>query len=194
MTKQSKVPDANPKQGNIDAPEERKSPVAKRADCIAAMKALSESELRRLRSYAASMEFVLRGLRYYADADDLLHEAIARTLDGIRKWKPQRVDLPMHLKGCMRSIADEYDEKGRRHSEKPLEEVPSEDEPGLYRRVLLKKASLFLKSDAVAFEVFNLLLCGHTAGTVRSILDIDGKTYNAARKRMIRNLRARLTG
>lgn len=164
--------------------------VADRAECIAAIEALSDSELRTVKGYAASRTFALRGVRYYADAEDLLHEAIVRTLEGTRKWKPQRVDMAKHLKGCVRSIAHQYDEEGRRRSEKPPDEMPSEDEECLYLREMVDTARLLLKPDAVAFEVFNLLLEGHAASAVRSILNIGGKTYNAARRRITRRLRA----
>jgi hypothetical protein len=55
---------------------------------------------------------------------------------------------------------------------------------------MVHAARLILKPDALASGVFNLLLEGHTACAVRSRLNIGEKVYNAARKRIIRRLRA----
>jgi hypothetical protein len=54
-------------------------------------------------------DFLVRGIKGWVfdiEADDLLQEAIARTLTGNRQWNRQ-VTMFTHLFGCMRSIADE---------------------------------------------------------------------------------------
>jgi hypothetical protein len=96
----------------------------------------------------------------------------------------------MHLKGCVRSIANQYEKEGRRRSEKPPEELAVDDREGIHRAMMFRAVRVVLKPDVVALEVLNLLLDGHSAGSVRSILNIEPIVYNAARKRIIRCLRA----
>lgn len=181
--------DVSPKNENNEL-KKAAARVANCAECTAAINQLSARALQRLKSFAAMRTVTSRGVHYYADAEDLLHDAITRTLDGRRKWKPQRVDLTTHLKGCMRSIANQYDKESRRLSQTLPGELAFDGEERLHRATMLHTARLLLKPDAVAFEVLNLLLDGHTAGTVRGILNIDSKIYNAARKRITRLLQA----
>ena len=49
------------------------------------------------------------------EAEDLLQEAIVKTLAGARQWNP-KVDLVHHLTWAMHSIADGWSKKERRYS------------------------------------------------------------------------------
>jgi DNA-directed RNA polymerase specialized sigma24 family protein len=156
----------------------------------ASVLALSAEELKAIRRFALSRTHALRGVRYYADADDLLHEAIAKTLEGSRAWTPQRVGLVAHLKGCVRSIAANYEGKGRRRAETLLDDLPSGHGGQAYRQALLSSMRALLKPHALALNIFDLLLEGRAAGAIQTILQLDRAAYNAARKRMMRLLRA----
>ena len=163
-------------------------PVVAPAECKTAIEALGGNELRILKRHARTL--TLRGSCYYADSEDLLHEAIARTLDGRRKWRRQRVDLVMHLKGCMRSIADGYDAEARKRSDKPPDHVTCGEEERFLRQAMLRRVRVALKPDALALGVFNALLAGHTPREVRSLLNIKEEVYDAARKRISRRVEA----
>jgi DNA-directed RNA polymerase specialized sigma24 family protein len=166
--------------------------VADHTRCVAAIAGLSDAEHQTLKNYAASRVRASRGVRYYANRDDLVHEAITRTLDGRRTWKPHKVDIVTHLKGCVRSIANQYDKESRRRSDTLPDEGSSDDEKRVCRTAMLCTARLLLKPDAIALDIFNLLVEGHTARAIRTVLNIDLKTYYAARKRVSRRLRAGL--
>ena len=85
--------------------------VATRAESAEALRRLSDDDLRRLEQLAR-----LRVMGLHAvDWRDLLHEAIARLLDGTRRW-PRDVDLVVFLRETMRSIASDY----WRRLEKPV--------------------------------------------------------------------------
>jgi len=167
----------NHKEENTDL-QETESLKADRFKCLTAIEDLSNSEMQKLRAYADSRACALPAVRYCADGKDLMQESIARTLAGVREWKPEKVDIAMHLRGCIRSIAADYDKQGQRRSEKSPDELPSEDgERLLCRRAMVHAARLILKPDALASGVFNLLLDGHTACAVRSRLNISEKVY-----------------
>lgn len=69
-------------------------------ECATALRRLSDADVRRLEQLAR-----LRAIGLHAvDWRELLHEAIARLLDGTRKW-PKQVPLVVFLRETMRSIA-----------------------------------------------------------------------------------------
>ena len=91
-------------------------------ESAAALRRLSEGELRRLEQLAR-----LRVIGLHAvDWRDLLHEAIARLLDGSRRW-PRDVSLVVFLRETMRSIASDH----WRRLEEPV--VMSEAELGVHQ-------------------------------------------------------------
>jgi len=52
-------------------------------------------------------------------ADDLLHEAVIRLLDGTRNWNPENVDIAKCLIGTMRSIASAWAAHRKRNAARP---------------------------------------------------------------------------
>ncbi len=170
-------------------PEVTQPPIAQLAECIAALEALynDDRRLRKLISYARFMAFSVKGVLRYADVQDLLHESIARTLEGKRKWKPQAVDFDTHLRGCMRSIADEHAGEAARYSEReiPVEQRYSYKEHRL-RSLIFEKVRSRLQGDDIALAVLNHLLEGHSPAEIREMLNINLGVYNAARKRISR--------
>jgi RNA polymerase sigma-70 factor (ECF subfamily) len=73
----------------------------------AAIARLSDRDLLRCRQFGKALLFrEVLGL----DAEGLVHEAMARALEGTRKW-PRAQPFDVFLNGAMRSIADEHLEK-----------------------------------------------------------------------------------
>ena len=91
--------------------------VATTEESVAALRQLSDDDLRRLEQLARVRVIGL----YAVDWRDLLHEAIARLLDGSRRW-PRDVSLVVFLRETMRSIASDH----WRRLEKPLLVAESE--------------------------------------------------------------------
>ena len=72
-------------------------------ECAAALRELSDADLRRLDELARLRATGLASV----DGRDLLHEAITRMLEGKRRW-PREVRLVAFLRETMRSIASDY--------------------------------------------------------------------------------------
>ena len=77
--------------------------IATREECIEALKALTPRDLQRLNDLARVRATGLEPL----EGSDLLQEAIARLLDGSRRW-PRKVSLVVFLLQTMRSIANSH--------------------------------------------------------------------------------------
>jgi DNA-directed RNA polymerase specialized sigma24 family protein len=163
--------------------------IADLAECIAAIEALSDSDLQKLKNYARFMAYSAKGAFRYADAEDLLHESVVRTLSTRRKWKPQQVDFMKHMRGCIESIADEYAREARRYSDADVSVLPhahaSRTEPRA-NYMIFGMARRRLREDKIAMAVFDSLLEEHSPAKVREILNIDVEVYNAARKKISR--------
>lgn len=88
---------------------ERLTAVAGAADVAAAIDALSDIELVRLKALARLWS---RNLPVGLGWSDILHEAITRVLDGSRPWPP---DVPVlaFLSGVMRSICNDHWRRAR---------------------------------------------------------------------------------
>ena len=78
-----------------------------------ALAELSEIDLLRLRALA---RLRARGLPLGIDWSDLLHEALARALDGSRQW-PHGVPILVFLTGVMRSVCADVWRRRRREAE-----------------------------------------------------------------------------
>jgi DNA-directed RNA polymerase specialized sigma24 family protein len=166
--------------------------IADLAECIAAIEALSDSDLRKLKDYARFMAYAAKGAFRYADAEDLLHESVVRTLDGRRRWKPQQVDFMKHMKGCIQSIADEYAQEARRYSDEDVSErvrAPASRKDPHVNYMIFAKARSRLPEDKIVMAVFDSLLEEHSPAEVREILNIDVAVYNAARKKISRAMK-----
>jgi DNA-directed RNA polymerase specialized sigma24 family protein len=160
------------------------------AECMNAIEELcsNEGRLKKLRRYAGRLVFGITAVRQYAEAGDLLNEALLRTLDGRRKWKPEKVDLDTHLKGCMRSIANGHTKEAARYA---TENTPVEPSFQEHRTDLLlfDKTRSWLKGDETASRVLDLLLDSYLPTEIRRILNLKTGVYNAARARVSRWLR-----
>ncbi|GLR87628.1 RNA polymerase sigma factor [Bradyrhizobium iriomotense] len=83
--------------------------VARAVDVASAIDALSDLELVRLKALA---RLGSRGLPGGLGWSDILHEAIARVLDGSRPWPPD-VPILAFLSGVMRSICSDHWRRAR---------------------------------------------------------------------------------
>lgn len=83
-------------------PEEK---AASEDEIVAAIEALTDDKLRRLRQYARSRISILKRKALGRSHADLLQEAITDTLSGDRRWNKDAVNFPGHLTGAMRSIS-----------------------------------------------------------------------------------------
>jgi hypothetical protein len=177
-----------------------------------AIKALTSSELLRLQKFA---KFRVRGLGRAAsgrDWEDLLGEALHRTLMGTkdkqsgRHWN-RKVPFVLHLAGAMSSIASlwkrqfkekntfliselsGHDSEGKEHS--PFDDVPSQCTAADVR--LIKKSEedqilSLLQDSPDATEVFRGLADGLKKNEIIARYGLDEKRYSAA----VRRIRVRL--
>jgi DNA-directed RNA polymerase specialized sigma24 family protein len=92
-----------------------------------ALRALTADNLKKLALAARYWVHRYRLDRVGISHEELLNEAITRTLDGIRNWKPKNVDFVKFLDEVMHSIANhEYEELDRRRSiDSPAAEIQS---------------------------------------------------------------------
>ena len=101
---------------------------------IAAIERLSDADMQKLKRYAGFKALQMRGAVFHSGADDLLHDAIERTLDGRRKWDEANVEFTVHLIGCMRSIVSEFRQEAERLFQyRQSEEYKASHSSRLYR-------------------------------------------------------------
>jgi DNA-directed RNA polymerase specialized sigma24 family protein len=99
--------------------------VPPRRDVGAALAALSQEDLLRLRAIARLRARSLPGGMSWSD---LLHEAVLRALTGARPWPPG-VPLLAFLAGIMRSLCDEQWRRYRRQNYLPTPHDSSSRSP-----------------------------------------------------------------
>ena len=163
----------------------------------AAFNALSADERQRLKRFAYYRMMGVTGLVHHAGGDDLLQEAITRTLEGKRLWNPKNTFF-QHLVGCMSSIANELAKEGGRFTEL-LDRHPSTEEDihtrleakarRLQIRAHMKRLRSRLQGDTLALEVLETLLDEKLPREVLLALKMQPDVYAAARKRIDRAAR-----
>jgi RNA polymerase sigma-70 factor (ECF subfamily) len=157
-------------------------------DVGAALAALSEEDLLRLRAIA---RLRARSLPPGAISwSDLLHEAVLRALTGARPWPPG-LPLLAFLAGVMRSLCDEQWRRHRRQHDLP---APSDgggaDDPEracAATEALVAVQRLFA-SDAAALKVITGLTNGMGAEDIRRHYDLTAVEYDTTRRRIRRTL------
>ena len=166
------------------------------ADVSAAIQALSEADLVRLRALARLWS---RGLPGGLGWTDILHEAIVRVLDGSRPW-PFGVAILPFLAGVMRSICDDHWRRARYEqrllvsSDDPDhgDNDPVDDAPDSERIVAAAKALAeiyrLFADDPVALKIIAGLAAGLAAKEICGTYDISDLDYDTARRRMRRAL------
>ena len=158
-----------------------------KAEVLAAFRALSETDMGRLMGYARSRMVPVRGRLNDADAQDLFHEALVKTLDGTRRWR-RGISFTQHLVGCMKSIAHNWFEQGGRNTE--LSNDVQASSPALDSAVdediQIERLRQELQADTVALSVLDNFLDGQTPAETQAMLRINEDVYWAARKRIRR--------
>jgi DNA-directed RNA polymerase specialized sigma24 family protein len=169
----------------------------------AALKALSEKDKEILKRFARFKMFPLTAKVRHSDAEDLLHEAIKRTLNGDRKWNPDAT-VVKHLIGCMSSIASEWYKEASKHTE--LSNSPDShqasgsieaearlilNEAEAKTRLIIEQTRAHLQDegDSDALSVLESLLQGHRPAEARQKLNMAPEVYIAAKKRIQRLVR-----
>jgi hypothetical protein len=163
---------------------------ATRSEKLAALNALTPQDYGKLLRFAEFTAMKFGGRVYDADAEDLLHEAIARALDdgNIRKWCSRKIDISMFLKGCIRSIASHWCKRAR-NTELP-DDIPSPrgHERQIEAAITIAEIRQRLESRPNAVEVFDLKCLRLTGKQIQETLGISPSAYAAAVKWIARNL------
>lgn len=176
---------------------------ATEAEVTDALKSLSSAELARLEKFAGLRAWALAGLGLNVEGDDLLNEAVKRTLGGSRRWS-KRVNLVEHLLGAIRSISS--------HSAKKLQGVtlvstnppspeseddeatpwweldsrmPDPERVALARIELERLGAAFASNDTILL-IIDGLETGMTGPEIQKDLQISATTYNSAVTQMRR--------
>ena len=179
------------KQGPIGAADSA-TPVSR------ALASLSEADLLRLQALA---RLRARGLPRGVSWSDLLHEAIARALDGSRQWPPG-LPFSAFISGVMRSICHElWGQRGREAERVVLEDdvevacpAPNQERVLAAAQAIAAIQRLF-RGDQVALQIMAGLANGLSAEEIRNSNNLSLVQYDSARRRMRRALiRIGLTG
>ncbi|MHC2283841.1 DNA-directed RNA polymerase specialized sigma24 family protein [Bradyrhizobium diazoefficiens] len=172
--------------------------VAPAADVASAIDALSDLELVRLKALA---RFWSRDLPGGLGWSDLLHEAIARVLDGCRPWPPG-VPILAFLAGVMRSICNDHwrrarlerrllvsrdDPDQRSWPGEAVDEVPDPERVLAAAQALANVYRLF-EADPLALKIIAGMADGMAAREICRIYDISELNYDTTRRRMRRAL------
>lgn len=133
------------------------------------------------------------------DPEDLLQDAIVKTLDGRRRWSC-RVSIIKHLDRVMESDSSHVAEQRAAHGSDQLSDAniePTAQEPSHEARFQAREAldavtALFANDDD-AFRLIRLKANGFSASEIRSRFGIDKKQYETVTKRIRRRLATFLT-
>ena len=161
--------------------------VPEQRDVGAALAALSEEDLLRLRAIARLRASSLPGDMSWSD---LLHEAVLRALTGARPWPPG-VSLLAFLAGVMRSIGDEQWRRHRRQHDLPAPgdggEAHDPERACAAAEALAAIQQLFASDDA-ALKVIKGLINGMAAEEIRRHYGLTAVEYDTTRRRIRRTL------
>lgn len=173
--------------------------VAHAADVASAIDALSDIELVRLKALARLWSRDLPGGLGWSD---ILHEAIARVLDGSRPWPPDVPIVPF-LSGVMRSICNDHWRRARlerrllvsrdnpdQRNWPPCEEADEVPDP---ERVLAAAQTLaniyrLFEADPLALKIIAGMADGLAAREICKVHDMSELDYDTTRRRMRRAL------
>ena len=130
------------------------------------------------------------------EPEDLLHDAIVKTIDGTRRWN-KKVSIIRHLDRVMESDSGHAAKKAQRTESLEAGDVePKAQTPSIYSQLIAKEqleAVLpLLEGDKKALDILRLKGDGFTASEVRSKLGMSEKEYNTVSRR-IRRLRGGLS-
>ena len=165
-------------------------------DISRAIRALSDADLVRLKALA---RLWTRGLPGGVGWTDVLHEAIARALDGSRKWRPD-VPILAFVSGVMRSICEDHWRRARRECELLVrggdvaelcasgdEASPSPERVVAAVQSLAAVDRLFAR-DPSALKIIAGLAEGLAANEICELYGMSEREYDTTRRRMRRAL------
>ena len=166
------------------------------ADLARAIHGLCDADLVRL---AALARLWTRGLPGVLGWSDVLHEAIARALDGSRKWPPG-VPILAFLSGIMRSICVDQWRREQRESLLLVRDGVATDvnaagddgarDPERMLAAAQRLAAIYqlFAGDAAALKIIAGLAEGLTPDEICARYGMSDRDYDTTRKRMRRAL------
>jgi DNA-directed RNA polymerase specialized sigma24 family protein len=160
-------------------------------DARVAIERLSEADLLRLQIHA---RFLIFGLGQKAEGEgwqDLIQEAVLRTIEGTRRW-PSHIEFRHFLMGTMRSIANSW---LKRRAHVSLSLVPAQEAAFAKQIAIgseLDAIRTQLGSDQDAILVFNCLSRDMTGPEIMAQLGLSEHDYRAAVRRIRRRVRGTL--
>lgn len=121
----------------------------------------------------------------------MLNEALARVLEGRRKW-PADVPMEAFFAQVMRSIAHEHRAKNHRESAIDVAEVLGTVDPDSRPEIAVVSTAIrrVLADDTIALSLFELELLERTPLEIRAELGLDATAYDTVRRRLKRRLLA----
>jgi DNA-directed RNA polymerase specialized sigma24 family protein len=187
--------------------DEKDADSASDAEVRSAIAALGAQKLRLL-EWGRTLIWTYGKFAEYQQPDDLYMEAVARTLERDRKWKPKNCTFLEHVMGAMKSIASHWPERyGKDLRKVPLrgsDLAPAEDKdddsfvdpienvaaatPTPEKEAALKQAldriERLVEDDEEAFSVLTLLAQRKTEPEIAAELNLPRKTVHAAIERI----------
>ena len=173
------------------------------AEILDAFRNLTDDELLALHKFA--QRHISRGSTY-TEPLDVIHEALHRALDGRRSW-PTSVSFVIFMVQTIKSIVSHDRERienqpGRSfsiddmqgHWQAPSSAPSVEDQVQFFQEVELackaaERAKQALAGDGDAQKVLNGMLSGMSPRETCASYNLDAKTFDAARHRVMRRLR-----
>jgi DNA-directed RNA polymerase specialized sigma24 family protein len=168
-------------------------------DVAHAIHALTAADLVRLKALA---RLWTRGLPEVLGWSNVLHEAIARALDGSRKWPPG-VPILTFLSSVMRSICDDHWRRARRArresrvlacdddreaAEREAPAAAADPERALAAAQALAAVNGLFCADPAALKVIAGLADGLTPAEICRLYGMSERDYDTTRRRMRRAL------
>jgi hypothetical protein len=139
--------------------------------------------------------------------EDLLQEAISRSLSGERQWR-EGVPIYWHLHEVMRSIAwnwhkkfdenlvlaSQFESDDERGFIGEMTEPAPDPERQAVARLMLGRLVETCGSDRIVLGIISGKLQGKTGSEIREELNLDEKDFNAAAQRLRRSAKALVRG
>lgn len=195
------------------AKKDREQSAASADDVLAAYERLSTADLVRLRAYA-ELRVRIAGRAALGDREDLLNEALTRTLDGRRQWKKD-ISLTIFLIGVMRSISsndwiapfekygkyvlrdadlvvreedgleDSVIEQAKSHVASPEDGALANEDAAIYRGAMESLKEHFA-GDRSTLDVIDGIMAGFTGPEIKELAGIEQKEFESTMKALRR--------